>query len=256
MNDSVIGFQLTCLPTVICLIRHYIKKVRNDNKGYSMLYGIALLMGIASILYCISHLLKTSISLLNILPILLFFFITSGVINIIMELKRSYSKRAENDALLELAFIDKLTGLNNRRGLESYENKIAKNTNTAYTIYSIDLNRLKYVNDTYGHAAGDELIKAFGEQLKNTIDPNDFCGRMGGDEFIAITSSNNNNFEQLLKEKVNNFNTSRNLKYKLKYSIGSAIYKIGGSNTIDDCIRMADYNMYEMKSTYTRKNKV
>ncbi len=257
MNDSIIGLQLTCLPIIICLIRYYVKKVRGKNKGYAVLYGCALISGGTSIVYCISHILKTSISLLNILPILFFFFAMSGIINVIMEMQKEYSNRAEKEALLELVYIDKLTGLNNRRALDKYEKQIIKNIdNTKYIIYSIDLNRLKYINDTYGHAAGDNLIITFSEQLKGVVGEDDFCGRMGGDEFIVIVNEEKyeGKLEKKLKEKVDNYNEISGMEYELKYSIGKAKYKVGGKETIDDCIRMADYNMYEMKSMYMKKN--
>lgn len=257
MNDSIIGLQLTCLPIVICLIRHYVKKSRGKNKGYAVLYGSALICAGTSILYCISHILKTSISLLNILPILLFFFIISGIVNVIMEMQKEYSNRAEKEALLELVYIDKLTGLNNRRALDKYEKQIIKDIdNTKYIIYSIDLNRLKYINDTYGHAAGDNLIITFSEQLKGVVGDGDFCGRMGGDEFIVIVNAEKyeGKLEKKLKERIDSYNEISGMEYELKYSIGKAMYKVGGKETIDDCIRMADYNMYEMKSMYMKKN--
>lgn len=257
MNDSIIGLQLTCLPIVVCLIRHYLKKVYGKNKEYAILYGSALLCGGVSIAYCISHILKTSISLLNILPILLFFFIISGIINVIMEMQKEYSNRAEKEALLELIYIDKLTGLHNRRALEKYEKQIINDIdNTKYIIYSIDLNRLKYINDTYGHAAGDNLIITFSEQLKGVVGDGDFCGRMGGDEFIVIVNAEKyeGKLEKKLKERIDSYNEISGMEYELKYSIGKAMYKVGGKETIDDCIRMADYNMYEMKSMYMKKN--
>lgn len=257
MNDSITGLQITCIPTIICLIRYYIKKVRSNNKGYAILYGSALITGVVFVVYCISHFLKMSISLLNVLPVLVFFFIVSGIVNVIMELQKEYSNRAEKEALLELVYIDKLTGLDNRRALDKYEKRINNDTDKGkYVIYSIDLNRLKYINDTYGHVAGDNLIITFGEQLKSVVGNNDFCGRMGGDEFIVIVNEKEyeGELEKKLKERIDNYNEIGGMEYELKYSIGKAIYKVGGHDTIDDCIRMADYNMYEMKSMYMRKN--
>ena len=126
-----------------------------------------------------------------------------------------------------------------------------------YTVYSIDLNGLKYVNDNYGHSAGDLLIKSFAEQLKNTVNKNGFCGRMGGDEFIAVIKDDDYDwkFEEALLTNVSIHNTSTNNEYKLEYSIGAASYKVGGTATIDESIRIADYNMYEMKTRFHRKAK-
>lgn len=256
MNDSIVGLHITCVPTIICLLRYYIKKVSSNGKGYSILYGSALITAVVSITYCISHFLKTSISLLNILPILVFFFILSGIVNTIMDLQKAYTSRAEKDALIELVYIDRLTGLYNRRGLKHFEERIKKEGIKKYSVYSIDLNRLKYVNDTFGHAAGDKLIIDFASNLKNVMNNKGFCGRMGGDEFIAIIDKEDSeNLKKNLSDRINEYNCNSDKKFELKYSIGSSDYNIEGTNSLDDCIRMADYNMYEMKAMYQRRSK-
>ena len=88
-------------------------------------------------------------------------------------------------ALHTLAFIDPLTGLSNR----AYADSILRNLNSTfedYGIISLDLDFLKSSNDTYGHLAGDRLLKNFAEQLKECFPDAALIARMGGDEFLVI----------------------------------------------------------------------
>ncbi|HLJ45142.1 MAG TPA: GGDEF domain-containing protein [Bryobacteraceae bacterium] len=84
-----------------------------------------------------------------------------------------------------LALRDTLTGLDNRRSLESeLEQRIARKK--PFSVIMLDLNGLKTVNDQYGHLAGDELLKLFAAELKTFIRSIGSVGRWGGDEFLAI----------------------------------------------------------------------
>jgi len=89
----------------------------------------------------------------------------------------------------KLAALDQLTGLYNRR---SGEQRLAQEISRAQrhrrplTILLLDLNDLKVVNDKYGHAAGDLVIKGFAERLQRAIRGSDLAVRLGGDEFMAL----------------------------------------------------------------------
>ncbi len=84
-----------------------------------------------------------------------------------------------------LAFRDSLTGLDNRRGLESeLESRVTRKK--PFSIIMLDVNGLKAVNDQYGHLAGDELLKSFASELKTFMRSIGLVGRWGGDEFLAI----------------------------------------------------------------------
>ena len=151
--------------------------------------------------------------------------------------------------------MDTLTGLSNRRALEKYiHNLNNRGKDEEYTVCSFDLNRLKKINDTYGHAAGDILIKSFASELKLCVNSHDdFVGRMGGDEFIAIIKKERS--EKVLnkiKENISEKNKNDEFEYKVKYSVGTSEYLTNGECDIQDCIRMADYAMYEMKSWYNK----
>lgn len=83
--------------------------------------------------------------------------------------------------------LDPLTGLVNRRGIEA---TLAARHDSAlpFSVVLIDLNSFKPVNDTYGHSAGDDVLKQFSAELKVQFRTSDLVGRWGGDEFIAIVS--------------------------------------------------------------------
>jgi diguanylate cyclase (GGDEF)-like protein len=93
------------------------------------------------------------------------------------------------EEVYKLAVLDPLTGLNNRR---SGEQRLAEEISRAQrhgrplTILLLDLNGLKNLNDKFGHAAGDELIRQFGARLSRAIRGSDLAVRLGGDEFLVL----------------------------------------------------------------------
>jgi diguanylate cyclase (GGDEF)-like protein len=93
------------------------------------------------------------------------------------------------EEVYKLAVLDPLTGLHNRRsGEERLAEEISRSQRYGrpLTILTLDLNDLKHVNDKYGHAAGDELIKRFAERLNKAIRGSDLAVRLGGDEFLVL----------------------------------------------------------------------
>ena len=84
---------------------------------------------------------------------------------------------------------DALTGLANRRSLDrQFESGLERASRTRGTVSLIvlDLDRLKEINDTYGHEAGDRALRAVGTVLGSTIRDNDLCARFAGDEFVVL----------------------------------------------------------------------
>lgn len=98
--------------------------------------------------------------------------------------------KAENEMLSHQALHDKLTGLYNRSGLEEKLEALEQSSTAArpvpFAILYLDMDRLKEVNDAYGHAAGDQLIQRFGRILTRSIRGTDIAARLGGDEFAII----------------------------------------------------------------------
>jgi diguanylate cyclase (GGDEF)-like protein len=96
---------------------------------------------------------------------------------------------SENKKMKNLALHDPLTGLYNRRGMDFSLNHIisaAHRTGGSISAINIDIDFFKNVNDTYGHDAGDFVLKNFSDTLLKSIRPNDVCCRVGGEEFVIV----------------------------------------------------------------------
>lgn len=97
----------------------------------------------------------------------------------------------KNVQLQEKAETDYLTGVYNRAGLiKRMDNYFGTNYDGGLcAFYSIDLDEFKSLNDTYGHLAGDDMLKSLGKKLQKMFRKHDLIGRMGGDEFVVFIKS-------------------------------------------------------------------
>ena len=110
-----------------------------------------------------------------------------GVGRRLIELHRQVE--AKNRQLEELALTDPLTGLHNRRAIDlwvSSQLSSAARHDFSVWVAIADLDRFKMVNDTYGHDAGDTVLKSFSEILKANTRKSNICGRIGGEEFLML----------------------------------------------------------------------
>jgi diguanylate cyclase (GGDEF)-like protein/PAS domain S-box-containing protein len=99
------------------------------------------------------------------------------------------AQKREKQRLLKLSQVDALTGLTNRAGfLQKLNDSMAacREGGGLMAVMYLDIDRFKPVNDTYGHAVGDALLKAFSARLSNTVRASDTVARLGGDEFTII----------------------------------------------------------------------
>ena len=122
-------------------------------------------------------------------------------------------------------------------------------------VFSIDINGLKNANDTLGHIAGDELICAAANCIKQTFDKYGQCYRVGGDEFIVIAhikkdiiSKLKNEFKHLVSEWQGKENKS------LSVAIGSAAASQNPGVSLEKLITLSDKEMYKAKSDYYRNS--
>ncbi len=92
-------------------------------------------------------------------------------------------------AAIELAVVDALTGLNNRRFLETHLPNVldqAAHNGRPLSLMILDIDHFKNVNDTYGHDAGDEVLKVFAQRVKRVLRGADLVCRLGGEEFVVV----------------------------------------------------------------------
>jgi diguanylate cyclase (GGDEF)-like protein/PAS domain S-box-containing protein len=166
------------------------------------------------------------------------------------------TERKNYEAQLQhMSITDDLTGLFNRRGFMTLANKHLKISQRCgkdvFLLYA-DFDNMKWINDTLGHAAGDNALLETAVILKNTFRQADLIGRVGGDEFIVLMSeSKNSRSEEVvierLEQEIHKANDRANRKYKVLLSMGTVRCGHTEPATIDDLMREADRLMYEHK---------
>lgn len=160
----------------------------------------------------------------------------------------------QDEKIRTLAFYDNLTGLCNR-------NLLGENLKTALTradreklsvgLLFIDLDRFKFINDTLGHAAGDEMLREAAKRIKESVRISDIVSRLGGDEFVvllpAITDPTHGALvaSKIIARMQEPF-LLENKPYQITCSIGVATYE-GGKTEDKDLIKRADLAMYRAK---------
>ncbi|HLE89770.1 MAG TPA: diguanylate cyclase [Anaerolineales bacterium] len=159
-----------------------------------------------------------------------------------------------NDRLRSLSLSDGLTGLNNRRGFMILATGLLKFTRRAgysLCLLYIDLDSLKYINDTFGHTAGDTAITHFARILTDTFRDSDVIGRMGGDEFVALiidaTESDLAGMQARLQSNVDAHNLQSERGYALSFSLGVIRVDSKSTITMEALLSQADAAMYKHK---------
>jgi len=153
------------------------------------------------------------------------------------------------------AYSDTLTGLPNRRALdERLEEEVvsARRNNYSFAVIMMDLDGFKAVNDTYGHAIGDDVLRLVFNQMGRGVRTTDFLARYGGDELTLILSQTDMSSAQIVSEKITE--GMKKLKYKLPdgrrlkigISGGIALFPVHARNG-SDLLRAADAALYQAK---------
>ncbi len=155
----------------------------------------------------------------------------------------------------DLARTDQMTGLRNRVYFSEDVVKFRANTDNATVIY-FDVDNLKYVNDTYGHAVGDDMIITAADIIIYCFAEKGYCYRMSGDEFLCVTYENIGKIRERIeefKEAVSLTNSKKS--YKFRVSIGMATFEGGLDKTFDDVMSHAEKNMYIDKRSSKRRRR-
>ena len=174
-----------------------------------------------------------------------------------------YQKVAElekaNERLRSHSLNDGLTGLNNRRGfmiLATGLLKFARRAGYSSCLIYIDLDSLKYINDTFGHAAGDTAITHFARILIETFRDSDVIGRLGGDEFVVLiidaSDSDLANMQERLKSNVDAHNLQSAGNHALAFSMGGIRVDSNSTISMESLLSQADEAMYKHKQTRKR----
>ncbi len=179
-------------------------------------------------------------------------------------LGRSIRYAIERNRLLEqvrqLAIIDDLTGLANRRGFSllcQHHFDIANRNHLQLRLLFIDVDRFKSINDTYGHQVGDRALSDVATVLVQTFRKSDVIGRVGGDEFCVLLTQGAADGARISTERLRASLLAMNLTgdrpYQLSLSVGIGVYDPDQPTSFDELMNRADEAMYAEKSARRQK---
>ena len=173
-----------------------------------------------------------------------------GVKEDISEIKKTESQ------LRQLSLTDPLTGLLNRRGffaLGEQQLRIADRLRRPVHLVFLDVDRLKPVNDIFGHTEGDHLLREAGNFLRLMFRSSDILARIGGDEFAALVLETAEGSAQALvgrvREKLLQLNVMSERPYPISLSIGVTVRPAGTRAGLEALLAEADAAMYEQKKS-------
>ena len=161
-----------------------------------------------------------------------------------MQAERENDRRARHDPL---------TGLSNRSGLTDAVHAKRAQGEQVFALLFLDLDGFKTVNDTYGHAGGDRLLKMVAERLRHLLRTSDVAARIGGDEFVVLaTASAQEDALELGRRLISAITASYDLGEGISVSIGvSAGIAMAPEhgNDLTDLLAVADAALYEAKTS-------
>ena len=164
-------------------------------------------------------------------------------------------KSKDFDYTYKLATTDGLTNLYNHRYFQEHLTKCMKKANkdnTRFALILIDIDHFKKFNDTYGHQAGDEVLRQVGQTLRKAVKARDLVARYGGEEMVIILDNAHteaalkaaNRICQTIAEK--KFELAEKLAVTVTISLGVSVYPIDGKNSTE-LIEFADQGLYRAK---------
>ena len=178
-------------------------------------------------------------------------------------LERKALREREEQLLSELhrqAITDEMTGIPNRRYvfdiLEKSFLEIEKESKEHFATAIFDIDHFKNVNDTYGHAAGDEIIKKVSSIATSVISTPDIFGRIGGEEFLAVIFNNSKEHLQQICEKVRSTVENDETLFdnqKIRVTISGGVCFTDESTSVSDMVNKADERLYLAKKNGRNK---
>ncbi len=167
----------------------------------------------------------------------------------IENLRRQMILQSSIQELNELHMTDQLTGIYNRFAMERFREDYVESGE--YSVAMIDMDGLKNINDSFGHLAGNHAISLTANIIKKSVDSGDLAIRYGGDEFQILSHRVDEEYwrqrQDLINEKLATIAERQKLPYELGVSLGYAI-SVGESRLeFEECCRLADEAMYEIK---------
>lgn len=177
-----------------------------------------------------------------------------GAVEVFTDQAEEFNKLKSLQELKELAMRDQLTNLPNRR----YLNQLLENRWKEYETFDVsfgllfmDIDHFKYVNDSYGHDVGDQVLKMVAKSTQAALRKQDIIGRWGGEEFIIVICTGDEDVLRIVAEKIRMLIESSVLNYEGKeltvtVSLGATLPFI--EDNLAKMIKRADEKMYEGKN--------
>ncbi|GGP26068.1 GGDEF domain-containing protein [Silvimonas amylolytica] len=176
-------------------------------------------------------------------------------------LLRDLGRIAEQELIaLQLATLDELTHLVNRRGFEAlatYTLGVCRRMGKPATLLFFDLNDFKEINDEYGHAEGDRALVEFAGFLRHSLRESDAVGRLGGDEFVVLLNDADRaravEIIARLQHNLDELNLRLNRGYDLRFSVGVTAFDAGRHEEFATLMAEADAAMYAHKQALRKR---
>ncbi|KJF71230.1 sensor domain-containing diguanylate cyclase [Agrobacterium arsenijevicii] len=161
--------------------------------------------------------------------------------------------RQERDTAQKAALSDELTGLGNRRyAMEILNHMLGPNKAQALAVIIMDIDHFKLVNDRFGHASGDLVLKDFAGRLCAAVGRDDLIGRIGGEEFLLVLSGSRMlSAESVMQQLLSSLTTASPLSEvpDFRYSCSAGIAFANPGESASEVLRRADTALYEAKNT-------
>lgn len=252
--DLETTLPLTHLTLAVCAVACIILLAK-EYSIYREKNALLFLIGFIALAVCLVislflFIFTTSLNYSVLFRIMLLFIIGAMFYVLFSEFTSMVKKGIENQMYRKLAYTDALTGMLNRMAFnEQIEQMQIVPDCLMMTMLVFDINRLKHINDTYGHGAGDKLIKCAAEVIQNCFGSIGTCYRLGGDEFAVILKDC---AELSLQEKMDEFQTAADAvdtgnPEGLHIAVGYAVGAAEGKNFANRLFELADQAMYQHK---------